>query len=82
MSAQTTTKQNTPKSYFIITYFLRRLIASLCAKIHTIISVLLVVKNKKVAFGDWISTGRLSCYSVLSSLQISDDISFIIKNTV
>ena len=38
--------------------------------------------NKKVAFGDYTFSGRLSCYSVLSSLQVSDDISFIIKNTV
>ena len=35
--------------------------------------------KKKVAFSDWTFSGRLSCYSVISSLQIFDDISYIIK---
>ena len=33
--------------------------------------------KKKVAFGDDTLKGRLSCYSVISSLQVFDDISFI-----
>ena len=42
----------------------------------------IVIINKKVAFGDWTLSGRLSCYSVISSLQIFDDISYIIKQGV
>ena len=37
--------------------------------------------KKKVAFSDFISKGRLSCYSVISSPQTYDDISCIIKNS-
>ena len=37
--------------------------------------------NKKAAFGDCTFSGRLSCYSVISSLQIFDDISYIIRKT-
>ena len=36
---------------------------------------------KKVAFGDCTFKGRLSCYSVLSSLRIYDDISCIIRKS-
>ena len=39
------------------------------------------LENKKVAFGNYTFNSRLSCYSVISSLQIFDDISYIIRKS-
>ncbi len=53
------------------------------AELQKVVSQSNISQNhKKVAFGDCTFSGRLSCYSVISSLQISDDISFIIKKSL
>ena len=59
--------------------FLTRSMESCCGTVHN--TVCFIRMYKKVAFGDCIPSGILSCYSVISSLQIFDEISYIIKKS-